>query len=405
MLQKIIVSLVVGILSIPLLHAADAPVPKSTAEPRLVVAPDFFKTLVNPQCSHCIDEAKRRAKDLRDDDRVLAWTRGKYDGGAVPLRFFLAPYRVISDSYGVWVYDSDAGFLRGYDPSFDFGFYGWRNGVMVIKHKDGTLFSALSGVAFDGPHKGERLKPLATIQSDWGYWAKTYPQTVAYNMFDKYQPVDLPKTETPQSVRTRSKPDSRLPAETVVAGLWLEGSARAYPLSATDKTRILSDRVHGQDVVVLWHLPTHAAAIYVPQVEGTEPPQPVKLSVDDHRPDAPFVDHQTRSHWGVEGRAVDGPLKGKTLRWLDSVQCKWFAWAAEYPKTDVYLRRTRSWRDDHHHRRRHPFPVSSSNRPWSRPSRLPIGRVKGSTPSVSSLTTVIRPKRTRRRPRLRRATR
>lgn len=33
---------------------------------------------------------------------------------------------------------------------------------------------------------------------------------------------------------------------------------------------------------------------------------------------------------------MDGPLKGKTLRWLDSVQCKWFAWAAEYPKTDIH---------------------------------------------------------------------
>ena len=63
----------------------------------------------------------------------------------------------------------------------------------------------------------------------------------------------------------------------------------------------------------------------------------MNLSVDAKRPDAPFVDQQTGSHWG-EGRAVDGPLKGKTLRWLDSTQCKWFAWAAEYPATEVYRR-------------------------------------------------------------------
>jgi len=39
--------------------------------PRLIVEPDAFKTLVNPMCSHCRDEAKRRADDLRPGDRVL----------------------------------------------------------------------------------------------------------------------------------------------------------------------------------------------------------------------------------------------------------------------------------------------------------------------------------------------
>ena len=124
------------------------------AEPidlNLIVRPDAHATLVNPQCSHCVDEAKRRAKDLRDDDRVLAWTRGKYEGGGIPYRFFLVPYRVISDTYGVFVFDPDAGFARGFEPSLDFTFYGWRNGIMVMKHKDGTLYSTLSGKAFAGP--------------------------------------------------------------------------------------------------------------------------------------------------------------------------------------------------------------------------------------------------------------
>src|SRR5713226_8721692 len=75
------------------------------AGPTLVSRPGLFKALVNPNCSHCRDEAKRRAGDLRDDDRVLCWIRGYSDGGAIPLRFFLVPYRVISDTYGVFVYD------------------------------------------------------------------------------------------------------------------------------------------------------------------------------------------------------------------------------------------------------------------------------------------------------------
>ena len=127
-------------------------------EPILIAKPEAFKTLVNPLCSHCVDEAKRRASELRTDDRVLCWIRGYSDGGAIPYRFFLNPYRVISDTYGVFVYDPDAGYARGFAPSLDFSFYGWRNGVMVMKHKDGTLYSCLSGVAFDGPKKGTDSK-------------------------------------------------------------------------------------------------------------------------------------------------------------------------------------------------------------------------------------------------------
>src|ERR671934_1028520 len=153
----------------PLLLAGTALHAPPPAEPVLVARPEAFTTLVNPECSHCVDEAKRRAGELRDDDRVLAWVRGYSDGGAVPIRFFLNRYRVISDSYGVFVYDPDAGFARGFAPSLDFRFHGWRNGVMVMRHQDGTLYSCLTGVAFAGPRKGDWLRPLPTLVTDWGY--------------------------------------------------------------------------------------------------------------------------------------------------------------------------------------------------------------------------------------------
>ena len=153
-----------GLLACAALAAAPAEGPK------LVEQPGALPTLVNPNCSHCRDEAKRRAGELRGDDRVLCWVRGYSDGGAIPMRFFLNSYRVISDSYGVFVYDPDAGFARGFAPSYDFAFHGWRNGVMVMKEKDGTLYSCLSGVAFSGPKKGTKLKPLPTLGAEEHKW-------------------------------------------------------------------------------------------------------------------------------------------------------------------------------------------------------------------------------------------
>jgi hypothetical protein len=326
-------------------------------EPPLVVKPDAFPTLVNPNCSHCRDEAKRRAGELRPDDRVLCWTRGYSDGGAIPFRFFLNAYRVISDSYGVFVHDPDAGFARGYLPSYHFRFHGWRNGAMVMKHKDGTLYSALSGVAFDGPRKGTRLTPIPTVVSDWSFWLRHYPHAVAYHMFDKYKAVELPAGPNQDAKASRGPVDRRLPAEEPVLGVWTGKTARAYPLTALAKTGLITDEIDGQKCIVLWQPQTRTASAYLPEAspprkyaaprpnaDGESPADPapdgpkktVTLRRDDKVPAAPFVDRETGSRWDVAGRAVEGKLKGYTLTWLDSVQVKWFAWAAEYPRTTIH---------------------------------------------------------------------
>jgi hypothetical protein len=303
----------------------------------LIVRPDAHKTLVNPACSHCVDEAKRRAADLRAGDRVLAWTRGKYDGGAIPYRFFLVPYRVISDTYGVFVFDPDAGFARGYEPSLDFTFYGWRKGVMVMKHKDGTLYSTLSGRAFAGPRAGERLKPIATITTQWGYWHGAYPGSVAYQMFEKYQPAEIPAQAEQDSLASRGPLDPRMSAAEEVLGVQVDGKSRAYRVSDVKQAGgVLRDQVAGQEFFVLWYAPTGTAAAYSAAVEDISPPQQVLLESDPRKGNAPFVDRATKSRFGIEGRAHDGPLSGKALGWVDSVQCRWFAWSAEYPQTEIF---------------------------------------------------------------------
>src|SRR5947209_2844045 len=234
----------------------------AAAEPPVVARPDAFETLVNPKCSHCRDEAARRA-DLTAGDRALCWTRGYSDGGAIPIRFFLAAHRVVSDSYGVFVYDPDAGYARGFAPSYEFRFHGWRNGVMVMRHADGTLFSCLSGVAFDGPRKGE---PVTT--------------TLA-----AYRPI---ARQPRKSKGPAPNKDGVSPPD---AGTLPPGVAEAPPRTVTLR-------------------PANAAGR--------------------------FTDAETNSIWDIAGRCIGGPLKGWTLDWMDGVQVKWFAWAAEYPHTPIY---------------------------------------------------------------------
>jgi hypothetical protein len=313
--------------------------------PKLVEEARAFETLVNPNCSHCKDEAKRRKDELKADDRVLCWTRGKYDGGAIPFRFFLNRYRVISDTYGVFVYDADAGFARAFEPSLDFTFHGWRNGVLVMKHKDGTLYSALNGQAFAGPKKGNQLKPVPTIQSDWGWWLKRYPDTVAYHLYPKYKVVDAPTKPNASSLSSRGKADPRLPIDERVLGVSVGKHARAYRIAELKKSPVVLDTLGDTVISVFYHDRTKTATAY--QAVATRAFMNeekkkrtatlyVAFELDAKNPDAPFRDKTTGSSFDIAGRCVAGSMKGATLMTVDAVEVKWFAWAAEYPDTTIH---------------------------------------------------------------------
>ena len=269
---------------------------------------------------------------------------------------------MISDSYGVFVYDPDAGYARGFSPSYEFRFHGWRNGVMVMKHMDGTLYSCLTGLAFDGPRKGTRLQTIPTVVCDWGFWLEKYPNAVAYRMFEKYRPIDLPAKDEPDSMKSRGKPDNRLKAHDIVVGVSTEKAAKAFPIAALEQSGLIEEN-DGEHFVVLWEPRTHTAAAYRPLAsqprifkapapnelgvskpdEGTPigngkvlSPRKLKLNLAPKQAAGRFQDAETKSFWDVTGRCVAGELKSWTLQWVDSVQVNWFAWAAEYPKTTIY---------------------------------------------------------------------
>jgi hypothetical protein len=327
-MRTLLISCILPLLA-PALRADDKP-------PKNLLLPEQ-RTLVNPDCSHCKDEAKRRKDDLRPDDRVLCWVRGKYGGGAIPFRFYLNPFPVISDTYGVFVRDADAGFARGFAPSLDFRFDGWRNGVMVLRHKDGTRFSSLTGVAFEGKRKGEKLTPIPSLQSDWGWWVDHYPDTVAYHMYAKYKEVPDPKASD-ESRKSRGAPDPRLAAEELVLGVDA-GKAKAYPLATLRKVKVLHDTIDSGRVMALYHEATRAAAAYEPTASPPKPgpaPRPLTLAPAAKGEPAAFKDKETGSFWDITGRCVAGELNGWALKWLDGVEVKWFAWSAEHPGTGVY---------------------------------------------------------------------
>ncbi len=303
------------------------------ADRPLLAKPGLFKSLTEPPCSYC--STQNRKNLIRPDDRVVAWLRGAHNGGAIPLRHFLAAPRVINDTYGLFFFDADGGYVSAFKKDYGYEFYGWRGGVMVVRGKDGTLWSALTGTAFDGPQKGKRLERIPSTITDWGYWLMLHPESTAYDLFDgkKYPSGKLPTRVSADAKRNMGAVDARLDALALVMGVEGGGETKAFPIEVTKERACYTDAVGGQPVAVFWYGPTQSAVTWSARLED----RTLTFRADTVSPEtAPFKDKETGTRWTLAGRGVDGPLKGRELSWVNSVQCRWYAWAGEYPGTAVY---------------------------------------------------------------------
>ncbi|MBP85681.1 MAG: hypothetical protein CMJ64_03030 [Planctomycetaceae bacterium] len=119
----------------------------------------------------------------------------------------------------------------------------------------------------------------------------------------------------------------------IVLGVEIGGKRKAYPLEDAGKLACFTDTIDGQPIAVFWYGPTQTAVAYSTQING----QPLEFYEQPASPEtAPFKDRGTQTRWTLAGRAVDGRLRGKQLKWIDSIQCRWYAWSAEFPETELY---------------------------------------------------------------------
>jgi hypothetical protein len=295
------------------LAAGAVPAAASEAPRDVLPKPGLFKALTEPPCSYC--STQNRKGFIKPNDRVVAWLRGAHNGGAAPLRYFLAAPRVLNDTYGLFFYDADGDYVTAFTKDYGYEFYGWRGGVMVVRSKDGTLWSALTGVAFDGPQKGKRLQRIPSFVTDWGHWLMLHPESTAYDLFDgnKYALAELPAVMNSAAAKNMGKVDPRLAPLALIVGV----EAGTEP------------------VAVFWYGPTRTSVAWSAKLEE----RTLTFRASESAPEtAPFQDKETGTRWTLAGRGVDGPLKGKELTWVNSVQCRWYAWAAEYPDTSVHGR-------------------------------------------------------------------
>lgn len=241
---------------------------------------------------------------LKADDRILGIF---YNGEAkaYPIKI-LNWHEIVNDIVGgkqvLLTYCPLCGTGMAFDPAIDgkrytFGVSGllYKSDVLMYDHQTESLWSQIMQEAVAGKLTGARLTLVPMIHTTWEAWKKEHPKTLVLSTDtgfkrDYRQDPYESYAKSSQLMFPVGNVDERIPPKDFVLGIEYNGISKAYPFSELERSpNSFSDSIGSEKVTIKYDSSSRTARI--------------------------------RDTGGKD---------------LPSVVAYWFAWAAFYPKTEVY---------------------------------------------------------------------
>ena len=217
---------------------------------------------------------------------------------------------------------------------------GVSEGNEVFKDREtGSRWQQSSLKAFEGPLKGARFELYPFLLTSWGEWLRLHPDTLVLKPKPGYADLIPAKNKmireglsgkgaAPADVTYR---DDRLPPKTMVLGLDVGGTEKAFPLEALREVRVINDAIGGKPVLIVHQPKSDTTTAFLAQAAG----QRLTFSAVNAETTT-LVDKETGSRWSPYGDCVSGRLKGSKLEMLVLEPEYWFAWSEFHRETAVY---------------------------------------------------------------------
>lgn len=126
---------------------------------------------------------------------------------------------------------------------------------------------------------------------------------------------------------------NKVPEKQLVLGVAIGNDAKAFPIEIIGYHHQLRDTLSGQPIMVTYCTVCRSGRVYDPRLDGKA--EEFRLVGMDHY-NAMFEDKSTGSWWRqINGEAITGKLKGKTLDEIPSQQMTLAAWINLYPDTKI----------------------------------------------------------------------
>lgn len=220
-----------------------------------------------------------------------------------------------------------------------FRLIGINNQNFLMEDREtGSWWQQVSGEAIHGPLKGRRLTQLPHDEVTFGLWRREYPGGRVLGLDGQASQIraNWEEQTARYPVVVPAAPDEPLAQRALVIGLVADGKAKAYPMEVVTRARAVMDRVGETPVALLVGADGVSVRAFDRRVDG----QVLDLLARPDTSPARFVDSQTGSEWDIAGRALSGPLAGKSLTRIAYLSDYWFDWKVYHPETAIY----REWK-------------------------------------------------------------
>jgi hypothetical protein len=216
---------------------------------------------------------------------------------------------------------------------------GKYNGThILIDDETDSLWTPFNGVSRSGPMSGRRLEQVPLYQCTWHEWKTLYPETLVPDGHGESREGHGAIFPSPARVgriafakQTLVHFDDRLPWQMLVLGVETANGSKAYPLKHLHgQGPVLCDRIGGQSIVVFSKPRSWLAIAFDRTLDGRV------LEFRHVAGTRRIEDTGTATQWDMGGRAVAGPLAGRSLRYVPSGIEKWYAWSAAHPGAEIF---------------------------------------------------------------------
>ena len=286
---------------------------------------------------------------LRDTDRVIGLV---VDGEAVAVPLNVGWWHeIVNLEFGATKIAVSHCPLTGSSLVFDrtpagsatFGVSGLlyqNNLIMYDRNRPESLWPQMARGARCGAKQGTGLPMIAALEMNWRGWQSLYPDTrvVAgegfFRDYRSYPYGNYDQVGNNELLFPMENIDQRRAMKERVLGVpEAGGTGAAFPFGALDAAGVAAavhhDAGDGRPFVVFWDRWSQSAMAYRPRARG----QDLTFRVSANA----IEDVQTRSAWGIDGRAIAGPLSGERLEPVaEAYVAFWFAWAAFHPRTTLW---------------------------------------------------------------------
>lgn len=228
------------------------------------------------------------------------------------------------------------------EPLFRAG--GLLNAALILRDvRSGSHWLHYEGRGLDRRATGRRLASIPVYHMEWADWSALHPDA------EVWKPPQNPHHPDPRHghgreeffgrpgmepaiLDTMTRPlDDRYAESEMVLGVDDGDRSAAYPIREVHREggTVHDTLPQGRIVVFAGPRPDGITmAAFLADLDGR--------ALTFRRRDGGFVDAETGTRWTIEGRAVDGPLRGSRLipvRWF---YVRWQSWAAWHPGTSLY---------------------------------------------------------------------